>query len=85
MKSSEHYAFTIIESNFNIRVLNLLFYSINDSIIKYLPVFDLDATIIEWNLDLYAEIENFKQLNPELEHSKLLNFQDLFVIEFKRK
>lgn len=62
-----------------------MFYSINDSIIKYLPVFNLDAKMIEWNFDLYAEIENFKILNPELEHSKLLNFQDLFIIEFKRK
>jgi hypothetical protein len=52
---------------------------------KYLPVFDLDANILEFNFDLYAEIELFKHLNLDLEHSKLLDFRDLFIIEFKRK
>lgn len=52
---------------------------------KYLPVFDLDAKILELNFDLSAEIEQFKHFNTELAHSKLLDFQDLFIIEFRRK
>lgn len=66
-------------------MVDYLFYSVNDSIAKYLNVFDLEAKILELKSNLLAEIEQFKILNPKLENSKLLDFSDLFIIEFSQK
>lgn len=61
------------------------FYSVNESIIKYLNVFGLEARILEVTSELADEIKHFKNLNPELTNSRLLDFSDLFIIEFKIK
>ena len=65
--------------------MNLIYYSVHESIIKYLNVFDLNAEVIEFPSELNQLIEEFKDMNPELTHSSLLNFSDLFIIEFTRK
>ena len=64
---------------------NYFYSSVNDSIIKYLSIFDLDAEIIEFSPELKLSIKEFNELNPELSLSNLNNFQDLFIIEFKKK
>jgi hypothetical protein len=50
-----------------------------------MEVFDLNARILEFTSDLCVNIEEFIALNPELRHSKLLDFRDLFLVEFTRK
>ena len=48
-------------------------------------MFNLDAKIVEKDSSLNAAIEEFKSLNQSLQNSTLLNFQDLYIIEFTRK
>lgn len=59
--------------------------SVNDSIIKYLDLFDLYAEIIDFPPELNQSLNDFKELNPELSLGNLLNFKDLYIIEFKKK
>ena len=51
---------------------------------KYLNVFDLDARIVEMSSEFFVVLEEFKNLNPELKYNKLLDFNDLFIVEFTR-
>lgn len=83
----EYFVFIIIGSNINIKFYFILFdlFSVNDSIISYLNMFNLDAKIVEKNSSLNAAIEEFKSLNQSLQNGTLLNFQDLYIIEFTRK
>lgn len=62
----------------------LIIDSINDSIIKYLDVFDLSAEVVKVSSSFAASIKEFKKLNPELEQGKLLDFDNLSIIEFKK-
>lgn len=48
-------------------------------------MFNLDAKIVEKDSSLNAAIDKFKSLNPLLQNSTLLNFQNLYIIEFTRK
>ena len=86
----EYFVFIIIGSIINIEFYLIYFilfdlFSVNDSIISYLNMFNLDAKIVEKDSSLNAAIEEFKSLNQSLQNSTLLNFQDLYIIEFTRK
>ena len=66
------------------QICSFVLCSVNDSISKYIDVFDLNAKIVEFSPELHRQIEEFKSINPELSQSNLLDFRDLFIIEFTR-
>ena len=66
------------------QICSFVLCSVSDSISKYIDVFDLNAKIVEFSPELNRQIEDFKSINPELSQSNLLDFRDLFIIEFTR-
>lgn len=57
--------------------------SINDSIIKYLSLWNLEATVLERPASLSQKIAQFIDINTELQGSELTRLDDhLWIIQF---
>ena len=81
---SVSFAFIITEST-QLKRLNLLHHisSVNDSLVNFLPAFQLEASELPWPEGLSEDLDDFLDENPLL--SEAFSFASLKIIRFSLK